>query len=99
MTTYKPNIVLSTKEYAVVGTRPIRPDGADKVTGAAKYGADYNPTRLLYGAVLRSPHAHANIKSIDTKDAAAVPGVHAIVTHRDFPSIGVADIGSSSILQ
>lgn len=99
MTTYKPNIVLSTKEYAVVGTRPIRPDGADKVTGAAKYGADYNPTRLLYGAVLRSPHAHANIKSIDTKDAAAVPGVHAIVTHRDFPTIGVADNGSSSKLQ
>ena len=53
-------------EYKVIGTRPIRHDGTDKVTGRALYGADYYPTGLIYGKVLRSPHAHANIKSIDT---------------------------------
>ena len=83
--TYEPNMVLSTKEYDVVGTRPIRHDGADKVTGRAKYGADYYPTGLLYAKWLRSPHAHANIRSIDTSKAEALPGVKAIVTGQDLP--------------
>ena len=68
-TTYEPNVVLSTKEYDVVGTRPIRHDGVDKVTGAAKYGADFYASGMLFAKVLRSPHAHARIKSIDTTDA------------------------------
>src|SRR6478609_5232673 len=53
------------KRYQVIGTRPIRHDGVDKVTGRAKYGADIQLTGMLYGVMLRSPHAHANIKSID----------------------------------
>ena len=71
-TTYEPNVVLSTKEYDVVGTRPIRHDGADKVTGKARYGADYSARTQLYGKILRSPHAHAKIKSIDTSKAEAL---------------------------
>ncbi len=56
-------------KYKVIGTRPIRHDGADKVTGRAKYGADLNLTGMLAGYVLRSPHAHAKIRSIDTSKA------------------------------
>ena len=85
-TTYEPNIVLSTKEYNVVGTRPIRHDGADKVTGAAKYGADFYAAGMLFGKVLRSPHAHARIKSIDTSKAEAFDGVRAVVTAKDLPN-------------
>ena len=82
MLDYKPNIVLSTKEYKVVGTRPIRPDGAEKVTGNARYGADINLPGMLYGKILRSPHSHARIKSIDTRHAEELPGVHAVMTVR-----------------
>ena len=65
------NIVLSNTEYNVVGTRPVRPDGTDKVTGRAKYGGDFQMAGLLHGKVLRSPHAHARIKSIDASKAEA----------------------------
>jgi CO/xanthine dehydrogenase Mo-binding subunit len=68
-----------------VGTRPIRPDGVPKVTGKAQYGADFNMPGMLVGAILRSPHAHAKIRSIDTSKAAALPGVKAVVTSADFP--------------
>src|SRR3954467_13827075 len=71
----------------VVGTRPIRPDGADKVTGRAAFGADLNLPGQIFGKVLRSPHAHARIVSIDTKKARALPGVKAVVTGADFPSL------------
>ena len=84
MLDYKPNMVLSNQEYKVVGTRPIRPDGADKVTGKARYAADTNLPGLLFGRVLRSPHAHARIKSIATSKAAALPGVRAVVTSADI---------------
>ena len=53
------NVVLSNKEFDVVGSRPIRHDGNDKVTGRARYSADMTLPRLLQGKVLRSPHAHA----------------------------------------
>ena len=79
------NIVLSTTDYNVVGTRPIRHDGTDKVTGRAKYGGDFQAAGLLHGKVLRSPHAHARIKSIDVSKALAYPGVKAIVTGQDMP--------------
>ena len=79
------NIVLSTTDYKVVGTRPIRPDGTDKVTGRAKYGGDFQAAGLLHGKVLRSPHAHARIKSIDVSQALSYPGVKAIVTGQDMP--------------
>ncbi|MBI4282781.1 MAG: xanthine dehydrogenase family protein molybdopterin-binding subunit [Chloroflexi bacterium] len=72
-------------EYRVVGTRPIRHDGVDKVTGRAKYGADFQAAGLLYGKVLRSPHAHARIKSIDVSRALRHPGVKAVVTSQDLP--------------
>ena len=79
------NIVLSEQEFDVVGTRPIRHDGYDKVTGRAPYGADILLPGLLYGAVLRSPHAHARIVSIDTSKAETHPEVKAVVTSADFP--------------
>ena len=81
---YERNMVLSTTNYDVVGTRPIRHDGADKVTGRALYGADFDTAGMLHGQVLRSPHAHARIKSIDTSAAEAMPGVLAVVTNADF---------------
>ncbi len=84
MLDYKPNIVLSNQEFNVVGTRPVRPDGADKVTGKANYAADLNLPGLLFGKVLRSPHAHARIKSIDTSRAEAHPGVRAVITAADI---------------
>ena len=71
--------------YRVVGTRPIRHDGVEKVTGAAKYGADTQLAGMLYGKVLRSPHAHARVLSIDTSKAEALPGVAAVATSKDFP--------------
>ncbi len=97
-TEYEPNMVLSTKEYNVVGTRPIRPDGADKVTGRAIYGADFDASGLLHGYILRSPHAHARIRSIDTSAAEALPGVRAIVTNADFGSDrdAVVDLGEGT---
>ena len=82
------NVVLSEVEYRVVGQRPIRPDGVDKVTGRAQYGADINLVGLLQGKVLRSPHAHARIVSIDTSRAEALPGVKAVVTSQDLPLAG-----------
>jgi len=71
----------------VVGTRPIRPDGVDKVTGRAVYSADTRVAGMLWGKILRSPHAHARILSIDTSKAEALPGVKAVVTAADFPDI------------
>lgn len=76
---------MSDRQYTVVGTRPIRHDGVDKVTGRALYGADLQMAGLLYGYVLRSPHAHARIKRIDTTNAERFPGVKAVVTAADFP--------------
>ena len=73
------------KTYNYVGTRPIRHDGADKVTGRANYGADINLPGMLHGAIVRSPHAHARIVSIDTSAAAAMPGVKAVITGDDLP--------------
>ena len=75
-------------KFKVIGTRPIRHDGVDKVTGRAQYGADISLAGLLHGKVLCSPHAHARIKSIDTSAAEALPGVKAVVTAKDFPEIG-----------
>jgi xanthine dehydrogenase molybdenum-binding subunit len=72
-------------EYTVVGTRPPRYDAADKVTGRALFGPDIHLPGLLYGKIIRSPHAHARILSIDTRRAEALPGVYAVVTGRDLP--------------
>ncbi|MGH7009220.1 MAG: xanthine dehydrogenase family protein molybdopterin-binding subunit [Caulobacteraceae bacterium] len=74
-------------QLKVVGTRPIRPDGADKVTGKAAFGADYWMPGMLVGKIKRSPYAHARIRSIDTRRARAIPGVKAVVTAADFPDL------------
>ncbi len=74
----------SRPQYKVIGTRPVRPDGIDKVTGRAIYGADIHLPGSLRGRVLRSPHAHAMVKSIDASKALALPGVHAVVTSADL---------------
>ncbi len=80
------NQVLSEVEFNVVGTRPVRPDGVDKVTGRARYGDDTNLTGTLRAKVLRSPHPHARIKSINTSKAEAFPGVRAVITAKICPS-------------
>ena len=82
---YDPNMVLVGETYNVVGTRPLRHDAYDKVTGRALYGADYQIAGLIHGKILRSPHAHAVIRSIDTSKAQDAPGVLAVVTGDDLP--------------
>ncbi len=86
--------------YRVIGTSPIRYDGADKVTGRALYGADIRLPGMLYGAVLRSPHAHARIRSMDTSQAEALPGVKAVVTAADLPDLAdkMAAVGEASVV-
>lgn len=87
----------TTRTFKVVGTRPVRPDGIDKVTGRARYGADISAPGMLVGMVLRSPHAHARIKSIDTSAAKTLPGVKAVVTRADF-SLQPEDNATADVL-
>ncbi|MBT4488217.1 MAG: xanthine dehydrogenase family protein molybdopterin-binding subunit [Rhodospirillaceae bacterium] len=70
-----------------IGKRTIRPDGADKVTGRATFGADFSLPGMLWGKVLRSPHPHAIIKSINLDKAAALPGVKAVMCGDDLANI------------
>ncbi len=85
--------------YQVIGTRPIRHDGLDKVTGRALYGADLQLAGLLHGRVLRSPHAHAHVRGINVNKALALPGVEAVVTAQDLPEPGdrIAELGEGAI--
>ena len=92
------NMPDSKRKFAVVGTRPQRPDGVDKVTGRAKFGADATAPGMLIGRVLRSPHAHARIKSIDTSKAEKLAGVKAVVTRADFPDHTNGDAALYDIL-
>ncbi len=85
--TYEPNLVLSNREFETVGTRPVRHDGFDKVTGRARYSADIHLPGMLHGKLLRSPHAHARIRGIDASRALALPGVKAVVTAADLPDV------------
>jgi CO/xanthine dehydrogenase Mo-binding subunit len=87
------------KPHKVIGTRPIRHDGADKVTGRAIYTNDLQMAGLVHGKVLRSPHAHAKIKHIDTSTAEKLPGVLAVVTAKDLPDLRdkVADLGEGRV--
>ena len=80
----------SPRKFRVLDTSPIRHDGLDKVTGRAQFGADFHMPGTIYGKILRSPHAHARILSIDTSKAEALPGVKAVVTASDFPIISQA---------
>jgi len=87
------------EDYNVIGKNPLRHDGTDKVTGRAQYGADIRLPGMLYGAMLRSPHAHARIVSIDTSKAESYPGVKAVVTANDLPDVEskIADLGEGTI--
>ena len=76
------------KEMSVVGKPIPRVDGFEKVTGRAKYTYDMQLPRMVYGRILSSPVPHARIKSIDTSKAEALPGVHVILTHQNFPEMG-----------
>jgi CO/xanthine dehydrogenase Mo-binding subunit len=80
-------VISGNGEYKWVGKRTVRPDGVDKVTGRAAYGADFSLPGMLYGAVLRSPHAHARIVKIDTSKAEALKGVKSVITAADWPEI------------
>ena len=82
------------QEFRMIGSRPVRPDGLDKVTGRARYGADLNMQGQLYGHVVRSPHAHAVIKSIDCSKALAMEGVLAVMTGDDLVKPGNEMLGS-----
>lgn len=86
------------KKFKSIGTRPIRPDGVDKVTGRAQYGADFNMPGQLVGRILRCPHAHAKIKSIDTSKAKKLAGVKAVITAADLPDLTNGDAGLYDVL-
>ena len=73
------------REYRVIGQSPVRPDGIDKVTGHANFGADIKLPGMAYARLKTSPHAHAIIKKIDYSKALALPGVLSVVTGQDFP--------------
>jgi CO/xanthine dehydrogenase Mo-binding subunit len=88
----------SGRNFSSVGTRPIRPDGIDKVTGRARYGADFNMAGQLVGRVLRSPHAHATIRRIDTSKAEKLAGVKAVITAADLPDLTDGDSAMYDIL-
>jgi CO/xanthine dehydrogenase Mo-binding subunit len=85
--------------YKVIGTRPIRHDGVDKVTGRAVYGADVQLPGLLHGRVLRSPIPHGRIRRIDASKALALPGVEALVTAEDLrdPGDRIAELGEGAV--
>src|SRR5262245_33508898 len=86
------------QKFKVVGTRPLRPDGIDKVTGRARYGADAAAPGQLVGRVLRSPHAHARIRKIDTSKTEKLRGVKAVITSADLPDLTNGDKGMYDVL-
>ena len=90
---------LGKTNYKVLGTRPIRPDGVDKVTGKAVYAADVHLPGMAIGKIVRSPHAHAKIVSIDVSEALNMPGVLAVATHADFGCLAnkIAELGEGSV--
>ena len=87
------------QKFNVIGTRPKRPDGIDKVTGRAKFGADTSAPGQLVGLILRSPHAHATIRKIDTSKAEKLKGVKAVLTSADLPDLTDGDRAMLDILE
>lgn len=87
------------EELTYVGTRPIRPDGVEKVTGKANYGADESLPGMIYGVVIRSPHAHARVLGIDTSAALAIDGVFAVTTAADFPDRTGISVGRKRFME
>ncbi len=82
-------------DFKAIGTSPVRPDGEDKVTGRAAFGADLNLPNMLHGKVLRSPHAHARIKRVNLDRARQADGVLAAISGADFPSEGANDLAKN----
>src|SRR3954453_303211 len=80
-------VYLGKQEYQVLGRRPVRHDGADKVTGKAIYTADLQLPNMAHGKLVRSPHGHARITTIDVSEALNMPGVFAVATAEDFPNL------------
>jgi CO/xanthine dehydrogenase Mo-binding subunit len=87
------------QKFKLIGTRPIRPDGVDKVTGRARYGADMSMPGQLTGLILRSPHAHAKVTKIDTSKAEKLPGVKAVITSADLPDLTDGDKSMYDMLE
>ncbi len=87
----------SVKALKVIGTSPVRPDGVPKVTGTARYGADYSLPGMLWASILRSPHAHAHIRSIDLSRARALPGVKCVIIGADLPEQKFEYIGPERV--
>jgi len=87
------------QDFKVVGSRPNRPDGIDKVTGRARYGADMSAPGQLVGLMLRSPHAHAKIVKIDTSKAEKLAGVKAVLTSADLPDLTNGNAGDYATLE
>jgi CO/xanthine dehydrogenase Mo-binding subunit len=89
----------SSPTFQVLGTRPIRHDGVDKVTGRAIYTNDFTLPGMVYGRIVRSPHPHARIKSIDVSAAKSAEGVVAVVTAADLPDLRdkIAELGEGSV--
>lgn len=94
-----PQESIQERTYRVIGTRADRHDGTDKVTGRALFGADIRLPNTLHGQVLRSPHAHARIRAIDTREAEAFPGVKAVVTGADLPDLAdkIVELGEGAV--
>ncbi len=82
----KPENASQGRPYAVVGARHGKPDALDAMAGLAKYTDDIQLPRLLHAKILRSPHAHARIRSIDTSAAEGMEGVHAVVVGAEMPT-------------
>lgn len=87
------------QDFQTIGSRPLRPDGVDKVTGRARYGADASAPGQLVGLILRSPHAHAQIKKIDTSKAEQLTGVKAVLTAADLPDLTDGNSGMYDTLE
>ncbi|MEK9675312.1 MAG: xanthine dehydrogenase family protein molybdopterin-binding subunit [Chloroflexota bacterium] len=84
-------------EFKQFGKRLRKVDGGDKVTGAAIFGADFTAKGSLHAKIVRSPHSHARIVSIDTSAAEALPGVEAVCTAADFPSDVTGDVDTGEV--
>ncbi len=91
--------VVTEKKLKIVGTSPDRPDGVPKLTGTAQYGADYNLPGMLWGKILRSPHAHARIRKIDASKALKLPGVKGVITGADLPEQKFDYVGPERVAQ
>ena len=79
------------RQFQHIGQRTIRPDGFDKVTGRANYGADFSLPGMVWGKILRSPYAHAKITKLDVSKAEAHPNVLAVATHQDLSLIHISE--------